>query len=324
MDRRCALRASVAAAWLAQAGLARSAGFPEKPIRIVQGYAPGGNADTIARVIATELARSLGQPVNVDAVTGAGGMIAAATVARAPADGYTMLIALGGHAIAPALNDNLRYRAVDDFEMVSMVSTFPMLVVVRQDSPYRRFTDLLAAARERPGSVAWGSAGVGTGHHLGGELLARMAAMTWLHVPYRGDAASLTALLAGDIAVALAPPTAAAAHVKAGSLRALAVTGGQRWAGMPDLPTVAEQGVPGYDVRSWAGLMVPAGTPRAVLERLSAEVNKLLKMPAVRQRLEAMGGEVAGSSPEQMRSFVSAEVARWSKVALEANLPRQP
>ena len=182
---------------------------------------------------------------------------------------------------------------------------------------------MLAAARAQPGRLAFGSAGVGTGHHLGGELLARMARIEWLHVPYRGDAASLTALLAGDVPLVLAPPTAVMAHIGAGKLRALATTGPQRWPGLPQVPTVAEQGVPGYDVRSWAGLMAPAATPWSVIEPLNAAVLAALRAPAVRSRLEEMGGDARGSTPEAMRAMVESEVERWSEVVRDAHIPRE-
>jgi tripartite-type tricarboxylate transporter receptor subunit TctC len=171
--------------------------------------------------------------------------------------------------------------------------------------------------------VAYGSAGIGSTHHLAGELLSKMAKAEMLHVPYRGDAASLTALLAGDVPLVIAPPTAVLSNIKAGKLRAIATTGNQRWPGLPDVPTVAEQGVSGYDVRSWAGLMAPAGTPRAVVDRLNAETVKALQIPAVRTRLEEMGGEARGSTPDEMKAMVASEVQRWSQVVADANIPKQ-
>jgi len=297
--------------------------YPSRPIKLLHGYAAGGNADTISRVIGAELAKQLGQAVIVENQTGAGGTLAAATVARAQPDGHTLLCALGGHAIAAAMMEKLPYRPVQDFAMVSLLTAFPMLIVVRADSPYTSFAQVLAAARARPGQLAFGTAGVGTGHHLGGELLARMASIEWLHVPYRGDAASVTALLAGDVPLVLAPPPAVLANLGAGRLRALAVTGARRWPSMPEIPTVAEQGVPGYDVRSWAGLMAPAATPRSIVDRLNEAVQAALSVPAARKRLEeSTGGQVHGSTPEVMRELVEAEVARWTRVVREAGIAR--
>jgi tripartite-type tricarboxylate transporter receptor subunit TctC len=232
---------------------ARAQGYPERPIKVYQGFAAGGNADTIARVLGAEMGKGLGQPFVVEAQTGAGGTIAATTVARAKPDGYTLLLATGGHAVAGALYSKLAYRSVADFEMVSTITFFPFLVVVRADSNHKSLRELLAAARAAPGSVSYGTAGIGSTHHLAGELLSRMSKTDLLHVPYRGDAASLTALLGGEVPFIIAPPTGAMPNIKAGKLRAVATTGPQRWPGLPKVPTVAEQGVAGYDVRSWAG-----------------------------------------------------------------------
>ncbi|VTU29692.1 Bug family tripartite tricarboxylate transporter substrate binding protein [Variovorax sp. RA8] len=297
--------------------------YPDKPIKIYQGFAAGGNADTIARVVSAEMAKGLGQPFVVEAQTGAGGTIAATTVARARPDGYTLLLATGGHAVAGALYSKLNYQTVSDFQMISTVTFFPFLLVVRADSPYRSLAELLAAARADARGVSYGSAGIGSTHHLAGELLVKSAKAELLHVPYRGDAASVTALLGGEIPLIVAPPTAVMPNIKAGKLRALATTGAQRWSAMPEVPTVAEQGVAGYDVSSWAGFMAPAGTPRPIVERLRSETLKALQVAAVRARLEDMGGEARGSTPEEMTTMVSAELKRWTAVVNDAHIPRQ-
>ncbi|RSZ28774.1 tripartite tricarboxylate transporter substrate binding protein [Variovorax beijingensis] len=302
-------------------GLAQ--GFPDRPIKIYQGFAAGGNADTIARVVSTEMAKGLGQPFVVEAQTGAGGTIASGTVARAKADGYTLLLATGGHAVAGALYNKLNYQTVSDFQMVSTITYFPFLLVVRADSPYRGLGEMLAAARADARGVSYGSAGIGSTHHLAGELLVKSANVEMLHIPYRGDAASVAALLGGEVPMIIAPPTAVLSNIKAGKLRALATTGAQRWSQMPDLPTVAEQGVPGYDVRSWAGFMAPAGTPRLIVDRLRAETLKALQVPGVRARLEEMGGEARGSTPEEMTAMVAAELKRWTAVVNDAHIPKQ-
>ena len=322
MNRRHLL--SVVAAIAANAALpAFSQPYPDRPLKIYQGFAAGGNADTIARLIGGEISKTLAQSVVIETQAGAGGTIAAGTVARAKPDGHTLLLATGGHAVAGALYNTLAYKTVADFEMVSTITFFPFLLVTQADSKYRSFADLLAAARGAPKAVAYGSAGIGSTHHLAGELLSKMAKADMLHVPYRGDAASLTALLAGDVPLVIAPPTAVLSNIKAGKLRAIATTGNQRWPGLPDVPTVAEQGVNGYDVRSWAGLMVPAGTPRAVVERLNAETLKALQLPTVRSRLEEMGGEARGSTPDEMKAMVASELQRWTQVVADANIPKQ-
>ncbi|NDY92858.1 Bug family tripartite tricarboxylate transporter substrate binding protein [Ideonella livida] len=303
-------------------GAARAAAWPERPIRVVQGFAPGGNADTIARLVSGEMARGLGQTLVVEAVAGAGGTLASAAVARAPADGYTLLLATGGHAVTGALYDKLAYQPVASFQMVSTITYFPFLLLAGPDARWRHLTDMLAAARAKPESVAYGSAGVGSTHHLAGELLARLAGVKLMHVPYKGDAAALTALLGGEVPFIVVPVTAALPHLKTGKVRALAVTGAQRWAGMPELPTVAEQGVPGYDVRSWAGWMLPAGTPAPIVERLQQETQRALQQPTVRERLEAMGGEVRASTPQEMTALVGAEVQKWTQLVAEARISR--
>ncbi|MES2362905.1 MAG: tripartite tricarboxylate transporter substrate binding protein [Pseudomonadota bacterium] len=322
MDRRLFLAAGAAAA--TAAGLpAWAQSYPDRPIKILQGFAPGGNADTIARLVGGEIGKTLGQPIVVESQTGAGGTIAAAAVARSKPDGYTLSLATGGHAVAGALYNTLPYQTVGSFEMVSTITYFPFLVVTHADSKFRSFRDVTFAAASAPDSIAYGTAGIGSTHHLAGELLAKMAGVRILHVPYRGDAASLTALLAGDVPFIIAPPTAVLSNIKAGKLRALAATGPQRWPGLPEVPTVSEQGVAGYDVRSWAGLLAPAGTPRAIIDRLNAEVLKAVHIPAVKARLEDIGGEARGSTPEEMKAMVAAELARWTQVVAEAKIPKQ-
>lgn len=297
--------------------------YPERPIKMLQGFAPGGNADAIARAVSGEMSKGLLQPFVVEAQAGAGGTIAATTVSKAKPDGYTLLLATGGHAVAGALYNNLAYRTVQDFDMVSTITYFPFLIVVAADSKWSNLTALLANAKANPDKVAYGTAGIGSTHHLAGELLASMSKTQLLHVPYRGDSAALTALLVGDIPMIIAPPTAVLANIKAGKLRAIATTGPQRWPGLPDVPTAAEQGVAGYDVRSWAGLMAPTGTPRSVVDRLNAELQKALQVPAVKARLEDMGGEVRGSTPEEMRVMVANQTQKWIQVVSEAKIPKQ-
>lgn len=322
MQRRDFILQSLAGTAALAAPGVRAAGWPERPIRVVQGFAPGGNADTIARLVGAEMARGLGQPMVVEAVTGAGGTLASAAVARAAPDGHTLLLATGGHAVAGALYEKLPYQTVASFQMVSTITFFPFLIVTQGDTKVRGLSDLLDAARAKPESVAYGSAGIGSTHHLAGELLARLSGARLLHVPYKGDAASVTALFAGDVPMVIAPPTAVLGHLKSGKLRALAVTGPQRWSGMPEVRTVAEQGVAGYDVRSWAGWMLPAGAPAAVVERLQEETHKALQLAVVRQRLAEMGGEARGSTPQEMTAMVAAELQKWTQVVSEAKIAR--
>jgi tripartite-type tricarboxylate transporter receptor subunit TctC len=297
--------------------------YPDKNIKIMQGFAPGGNADAIARTVGSEISKSVGQPVVVEAQAGAGGTIAATTVAKAKPDGYTLLLATGGHAVAGAIYNNLNYKTVQDFEMVSTITYFPFLIVINAENKIANFPALLTQAKANPGKIAYGTAGIGSTHHLAGELLASMAKVDLLHVPYRGDAGSITALLAGDVPFIIAPPTAVLTNIKAGKLKAIAATGPQRWVGLPDVPTVAEQGVPGYDVRSWAGLMAPAGTPKPVIDKLNAETLKAIQLPHVKTRLEEMGGDVRGSTPDEMKNMVAFETQKWIQVVNNAKIPKQ-
>lgn len=322
MQRRHFL-AFATTSWGLVSSMAHAQAYPDRPIKIYQGFAPGGNADAIARAVGGEMAKTMGQPFVVEAQSGAGGTIAASTVARAKPDGYTLLLATGGHAVAGALYNSLPYRTVQDFDMVSTITFFPFLLVTTADARPATFPELLAAARANPGKIAYGTAGIGSTHHLAGELLASMSRTQLLHVPYRGDAASLSALLAGDVPFIIAPPTAVMANIKAGKLRAIATTGPQRWPGLPEVPTVAEQGVPGYDVRSWAGLMAPSGTPRPIVDRLNADVLRALQTPTVRARLEDIGGEARGSTPEEMKAMVAAETQKWAQVVADARIPKQ-
>jgi tripartite-type tricarboxylate transporter receptor subunit TctC len=316
------LLATLTATTLALPMFVLAQAYPDRPIKIMQGFAPGGNADNIARTVGLEMGKGLGQNIVVEAQAGAGGTIAANTVAKSRPDGYTLLLATGGHAVAGALYNNLSYRTVQDFEMVSTITYFPFLVVVPANSKYPSLSALLAAARANPTEVSYGTAGIGSTHHLAGELLASMSKTQLLHVPFRGDSASLTSLLGGEIPMIIAPPTAVMANIKSGKLHAIATTGPQRWQGLPDVPTVSEQGVAGYDVQSWAGLMAPAGTPKPVVDRLNAELQKALLVPAVKTRLEDMGGEVRGSTSEEMRSMVAAQTQKWIQVVNDAKIPK--
>ena len=304
-------------------GAAFAQNYPDKNIKIMQGFAPGGNADAIARAVGSEISKSVGQAVVVEAQAGAGGTIAATTVAKAKPDGYTLLLATGGHAVAGAIYNNLNYKTVQDFEMVSTITYFPFLIVINAENKIANFPALLTQAKANPGKIAYGTAGIGSTHHLAGELLASMAKVDLLHVPYRGDAGSITALLAGDVPFIIAPPTAVLTNIKAGKLKAIAATGPQRWVGLPDVPTVAEQGVLGYDVRSWAGLMAPAGTPKPVIDKLNAETLKAIQLPHVKARLEEMGGDVRGSTPDEMKNMVAFETQKWTQVVNNAKIPKQ-
>ena len=313
-----------AALLLCSAAPAQADTYPDKPIRVLHGFAAGGNADTVARIVANEMAKPLGQALVVEPKPGAGGTLAADVVAKAKADGYTLLVATGGHAISAAMYDKLPYDTMKAFQPVSAISSFPFLVVVNANSKYNNLKDLLAAAREKPGTVNYGSAGIGTGQHMTGALLSRMAGVTMTHVPYRGESAAVTGLLGNEIDFVVVAPTTAVGHVKAGKLRAVANSGAWRWTGLRDVPTIAEQGVPKFEVRSWTALLAPAGTPKSVVDRLNAQVRAALRDPAVRTKLEdATGGEVNVSTPDEMNATIAADLKRWAQLVKDANIQKE-
>ena len=308
---------------LAAAAGAMAQDYPLRPVKIVQGFAAGGNADTVARILAQEISRGLGQAVIVEAKPGAGSTIAADAVAKAQPDGYTLLLVTGGNAVAGALYKSLPYNTVESFEMVSTLTFFPFLVIVRSDSPSQTVQALLEAGRAKSESLGYGSAGIGATQHLTGELLANMAGVKFLHVPYKGDSAALTGLLGGEIQFVIAPATAALGQIRAGRLKAIATTGSSRWQGMPEVPTVDETGVKGFDVRSWMGIATTSGTPRPIVDRLNKEVLRALQAREVRAKLEEIGGDVRGSTPAEMRERVASELKNWTRVIRDANITQQ-
>jgi tripartite-type tricarboxylate transporter receptor subunit TctC len=313
--------------YFAGTGKAWAQPYPERPVRVLHGFAAGGNADAVARLVATELQKQLGQPFVVEPKPGAGGTLAADAVAKSKPDGYTLLVATGGHAIAAALYDKLPYDTLKSFQPVSALTTFPFLVTVNASSRYNNLQDLqdlLAAAKAKPGTLNYGSAGIGTGQHLTGALLAHRAAVAMTHVPYRGDSGSVTALLGGEVDFVLTPPTAVIQHIRAGKLRAVGVSGNSRLAALPNVPTVAEQGLPNFEVRSWTSVLAPAGTPKAVVERLNAVLRTVLADDSLRMKLEeATGGDVKASSPEEVQAVIDADVKRWQQLVRDAKIQKE-
>lgn len=297
--------------------------YPERPVRVLHGFAAGGNADVVARLVATEMAKGLGQPLVVEPKPGAGGTIAAATVAMAKPDGYNLLLATGGHAIAGVLYDKLPYDTAKSFQTISALTSFPFLVVVNAASPHNNLGDLLKAAKAKPNPMTFGSAGIGTGQHMTGELLANRAGAPFTHVPYRGESASVTALLGNEVDFIVIAPTTALPQVKAGKLRALGTSGSARWNGLPDVPTVAEQGVPNFEVRSWTALLAPAGTPQPVIDRLNAQVTTALQDTTLRSKLaEATGGDVHASTPKELQATIEGDLKRWAQLVKDAKIQK--
>lgn len=319
--QRCSLAFGLALTTILQGAFAQA--YPNRPVVIIQGFAPGGNADAIARILGQEMSKGLGQPILVEAKAGAAGIIANDFVAKSRPDGHTLLLVTGGHSVAGALHASLPYDTVKSFDMISTVSQVQFVIVVRSDSKLQTLPALIAAAKAAPGGISFGCAGIGTTQHLSGELLGYMAGVKFLAVPYKGDAPAISGLLGGDTQFVVAPATTVLGQLKAGKVRALAVTGKMRWANLPDVPTVEESGVAGYDVRPFLGLAVASGTPPAIVERLNAEVQRALKVPEVRTKLEDIGGDVTGSTPEEMRALVAADLQRWVNFVKAAEIPRQ-
>jgi tripartite-type tricarboxylate transporter receptor subunit TctC len=298
--------------------------YPNRPIRIVVGFPAGGGVDTVARVVGNDMSRALGQPIVVENKPGAAGTLGAAEVARSAPDGYTLLVTPGGHAIFGAMFKSLPFHTVDSFDWISNVIKVPFFVVVPAASEFRSLDALIAKAKDNPGTLSFGSAGPGSTHHLGIELLGRLTGAKMLHVPYRGDAPLVTAVLAGEVQFAIATPTLIVEHIKVGKLRALATAADTRWSGLPDVPTVQQAlSLQGYDVRTWFALAGPVGLPAPIVDRLNAELRKAVAVPEVRDRLAGIGGELAPTTPAEMRERVARELAMWTRTVDEAGIPKQ-
>ncbi len=303
-----------------QAAIAKD--WPTQPIRIVLPYPPGGASDVTARLLGMKMGQAWETTVVIENRPGANGIIANEAAAKSPADGYTILMAnLGPNAINPAVYAKLPYDTAKDFAPVILTTIVPLVIVTAADSPAKSLAQLIALAKEKPGQVTFGSAGNGAGSHLAGELLAVTTGAKMLHVPYKGDAPAITDVMGGQLTIALPTALAGVPHVKSGKLRALAVTSSKRIASLPDVPTVNEAlGISGYEAVSWGGLMVPTGTPAAVIAKINAETNKALQMPDVKVKLMALGAEIVGGTPEAFDTFLRAELIKWKKVAEGAKI----
>ena len=298
--------------------------YPSRPVKVIVGFPPGGGTDVAARIVSAEMSKSLGQSLLIENKPGAAGSLGAAEAARSVPDGYTLFVTPGGHAIFGAMFKSLPFHTVNSFEWISNIVTIPFFIVVPANSEFKTLADVVAKAKGAPGTVTFGSTGPGSTHHLGTELLGSRTGAKFLHVPYRGDAPIITALLANEIQFSIVTPTQAVTNVQAGKFRALAVTAGTRDARMPDVPTVDQAlGIQGYDLRSWFAMAAPAGTPKPIVDRLNAEVRKAVGVPEVKARLEAMGGEPAAGTPDAMRERVARELATWIKTVEDAGIQQQ-
>jgi tripartite-type tricarboxylate transporter receptor subunit TctC len=303
--RRRLLLVALAAFALSPAGFALAQSWPAKPVRIVVPFPPGGGADTLARIMGPHLTKAWGQPVVVENKPGASGHIGAESVAQSPPDGYTLLM-----ASTAALDE----KNVKGFAPVTLVSASAYVIVANPKVKANTVKELIGEARAAPGGLSFGSSGTGAASHLSGELFAAMAGIRLLHVPYKGTGQAVTDLLAGQIDLMFAPAQTVMPHVHAGKLKALAVTSAKRASTLPNLPTAAESGLPGYEALGWFGLLAPAATPRAILDRVSADANAVLALPEVRERLLGLGAEPSGSRPEEFASFIRDDQAKWSKL----------
>ena len=295
--------------------------FPQKPIRFVVPFSPGGTTDILARLLGAKLAPALGQSVLIDNRPGAQGIVGTEIVARAAPDGYTLVMGyLGTHAINPGLYAKLSYDPIRDFAPVTLVASTTQAIVAHPSLPASNVRELIALAKTRPGQLNYASAGIGAPSHLSGELFKAMAGIDMVHVPYKGGGALMTDLLSGQVSLSFGGLAAALPHVKSGKLRLLAVASANRSAAVPEVPTVAESGVPGFDVPSWLGVLAPAGTARDIVNRLHAEISKVLREPEVRERLSAEGAEIIAGDPEQFAAYLKSEIAKYAKVIKDAGV----
>lgn len=288
--------------------------WPDKPLKLVVPYPAGGNADNTARLLATQLGQRLGQQVVVDNRPGGSGTIGATAVAKAPADGYTLLLDATAFTVNPSLFPKLPFDAAKDFAPISLVLQVPLLMVVPANSPFQSMADVAKAARARPGHLTYASAGNGGAQHLAGELFKQGQKVAITHIPYRGGAPALTDLIGGQVDVMFSATTASGPFVKSGKLRPLAISSPRRVEGWESVPTVAESGVPGFQVSEWNGLFAPAGTPRPVLERLEAEARAIVASPEMKKRFAELGVQGVGSSAQEFSSFLKAETTKWAEV----------
>jgi len=295
--------------------------WPSRPIKLVVPFAAGGTSDVLARALAEKLQGVLKQTVIVDNKAGAGGVIGADSVAKAPADGYTILLGtIASHAINPALQPKMPYDALKDFAPVDLLGSISNVLLVGAGQPYKTVKDLAAAAKAKPGSVAFASAGQGSSQHMSGELFKQLAGAELTHIPYKGSAPAIQDVIGGQVPMSFETVTVALPHIQSGKVRALAVTSAKRSPALPDTPTLQEAGVKGFDVASWQAIYAPAGTPPAIVQRLNAEIEKIVAMPDVKAKFETLGLQHTPNTPAEFAAFNKAEVAKWTKVVKDGNV----
>ncbi len=298
--------------------------YPGRPIRVIDAYPPGGSTDVVARIIGQKFVETPGQPWVIDNRPGAQGIIGTEAVAKATPDGYTLLMFTGAHTVHPSVYKNIPYDLLNAFAPVTQTSHTTNILVVHPSLPVRNLKELVALAKSMPRKLNYSSAGIGSTTHMAMELLKSMALVEMMHIPYKGSAPAVMDGVAGHVALLFGPMPVVLPHVKAGKLRPLAVSTAKRSVALPEIPTVAEAGVPGYESTNSVGVLAPAGTPREIVARLNAEIVRILGLPDVRERLFAMGAEPVASTPEQFREFIRSEIAKWAKVVKDAGIVVQP
>jgi len=319
MRRRAAL--ALALALSGASGVVWAADYPDKPIKIVVPYAPGGGADSVARIVAKKVGENVGQAIVIENKGGAGAILGTDQVAKAEPDGYTLLLGQSGPiSINPAVYKSLPYDPVKDFAPITMTTAYPYVLVVNSELPAKTLHDLVALAKSKPDSMNYGSTGVGAANHLVAELFSSKTGVKMTHVPYRGTALAVGDLLAGQLTMVFADPISALAHIKSGKLRALAVTSLERSPVVPEVPTVAESGYAGFEALAWHGILAPARTPPAVIRKLNEEIVKALKDPATRDLLVNQAMQIVGSTPEEFAAFIRKDIATWKAVAAAAKV----
>ena len=313
-------KAVSAALMLSAAFTAAAADYPSKTIKWVVPFPPGGAMDVMARTLGDKLSKSMQTPVVIENRAGAGGIIGSTIVAKSEPDGHTMMIVSIGHAVNPSLYSKLSYDPIKDFEPVSLVGIVPNILVVNPSVKATSVKDLIALAKAEPGKLSYASAGTGTTIHLAAELFSSMADVDIMHVPYKGSSPAVTDLIGGQVNMMFDSLSSAKPYIDSGKVKALAVTTSKRSSLFPNVPTMAEAGIKGYELSGWYAVFVPAKTPKPIVDRLNSELRKALQQPDVRQRFAGIGAEVVGSSPAELGQYLKSETARWSKVVQDRNI----
>ncbi|HTD91996.1 MAG TPA: tripartite tricarboxylate transporter substrate binding protein [Burkholderiales bacterium] len=306
---------------LIAAGVHAQTAYPTKPVRIIVPFPPGGPTDTVTRIIGPKLSEALSHQIIIDNRGGAGGATGTELVAKSTPDGYTILAGtIGGLAVSPTLNPRLGYNTLRDLAPITQLVNVAYIVTLHPSVPAKSMQELIALARARPGKLNYGTSGAGTGPHLAGELLNMMAGINIVHIPYKGSAPAQTALMSGEVDITFENTLIILPQVKSGRLRPIAATGSQRSKLMPDLPTVAESGLPGFSASGWYGMLAPIATPKDIILKLNTEITRVLRMPDIADRLNALAAEPAPGAPEQFSAFIRSEIDKWAKVVKAANM----